>query len=400
MMTLSSSDTVCPEKRLLVYCARTRMELAIAEKIRALVARPLDWDYLFSEAAENSLTPLLARNLSVSAAEIVPPDQMKRLTEATRANTARCLILTAELIKIMDLFQSEGIPAIPYKGPVIAAQAYGDVTLREFEDLDIVLRQRDMAKANDIVTSIGYAPKFPWILSPGAAASLVPGEYNYREKSHRMMVELHTEVTLRHFPVPPDLDDLARRLVPVALSGHEVRTFAPEDVLPILCIHGSKDFWERISWVADIAELVQAYPQLDWDVVLRRAESWGAQRMLHLGLALAAGLLDASPPEEILSRVRGDRVAASVASEVIQRFLRREERRFDAAGRFRFRRRMVQGVLAGWRYSIRLAVIPAEEDWLMVRLPRPLAPLYVALRPLRLLRKYGLSGGRVAGPPA
>ena len=376
------------------------MEPAIAEKVRALVARPLDWDYLLSEAAENSLTPLLARNLPVSAAETVPPDRMKRLTEATRANTARCLILTAELIKIMDLFRSEGIPAIPYKGPVIAAQAYGDVTLREFEDLDIVLRQRDMAKANDIVTSLGYAPKFPWILSPGAAASLVPGEYNYREKSHRMMVELHTEVTLRHFPVPPDLDDLARRLVPVALSGHEVRTFAPEDVLPILCIHGSKDFWERISWIADIAELVQAYPQLDWDVVLRRAESWHAQRMLHLGLALAAGLLDASLPEKILSRVREDRVATSVASEVIQRLLRREERRFDAAGRFRFRRRMVQGALAGWRYSIRLAVIPAEEDWLMVRLPRPLAPLYVALRPLRLLRKYGLSGGRTEGPPA
>ena len=107
MMTLSS-DTVCPEKRLLVYCARTRVESGIAEKIRALVARPLDWDYLLSQAAENSLTPLLARNLSGSAAEIVPPDQMKRLTDATRANTARCLILTAELIKIMDLFRSEG----------------------------------------------------------------------------------------------------------------------------------------------------------------------------------------------------------------------------------------------------------------------------------------------------
>ena len=274
----------------------------------------------------------------------------------------------------------------------------GYVTLREFEDLDIVLRQRDMAKANDIVTSLGYAPKFPWILSPGAASSLVPGEYNYREESRRMMVELHTEVTLRHFPVPPDLDDLARRLVPVALSGHEIRTFAPEDVLPILCIHGSKDFWERISWIADIAELVRAYPQLDWDIVVRRAESWHAQRMLHLGLALAAGLLDASPPGEILSRVREDRVAANVASEVKQRLLGREQRALGAAGLFRFRRRMVQGALAGWRYSIRLAVIPAEEDWLMVRLPRPLAPLYVALRPLRLLRKYGLSGGRVSGP--
>jgi hypothetical protein len=174
MMTLSSTDTVCPEKRLLVYCARTRMEPAIADEIRALVGCPLDWDYLLAQAAENSLTPLLARNLSGSAAGIVPPDQMKRLTDATRANTARCLILIAELIKIMNLFRSEGIAAIPYKGPVIAAQAYGDVTLREFEDLDIVLRQRDMAKANDIVTSLGYAPKFPWILSPGAASSLVP----------------------------------------------------------------------------------------------------------------------------------------------------------------------------------------------------------------------------------
>jgi hypothetical protein len=214
------------------------------------------------------------------------------------------------------------------------------------------------------------------------------------------MIELHTERTLRHFPVPPDLDDLARRLVPIALSGHEVRTFPPEDALPILCIHGSKDFWERISWIADIAELLQAYPQLDWDMVLRRAGSWRAQRILHLGLALAAGLLDASPPEEILARMRGDRVATSLASGVIERLVSRESRTLDAPGRFRFRRRVIQGALAGWRYSIRLAVIPAEEDWEMVRLPRPLAPLYVALRPLRLLRKYGWSGERVEGPPA
>jgi hypothetical protein len=50
---------------------------------------------------------------------------------------------------------------------------------------------------------------------------------------------------------------------------------------------------------------------------------------------------------------------------------------------------MVRGMLAGWRYSLRLAVIPAEEDWEMVQLPGLLAPLYLALRPLRLLAKYG-----------
>lgn len=393
-MTLPSSETVCPEKRLLVCCARTKMQPAIAEEIRSLAAGPLDWDFLFSEAAENSVTPLLARQLPACAADVISVGHLEQLRDAARANAVRSLILVAELIKITDAFQSAGIQAIPYKGPILAAQAYGDVTLREFEDIDIVLRQRDMARANDILTALGFRPKFPWILSPGAASALVPGEYNYRDEDRRMMVELHTELTLRHFPVPPDLDDLARRLVPVALSGHEVCTFAPEDGLPILCIHGSKDFWERISWVADIAELIQAYPQLDLDQVFRCAESLRALRMLHVGLALAAGLLGAPLPDAILSRVRSDRTATSVASEVQHRLLSRAWPRLDAAGRFRFRRRMLPGTLAGWRYAARLAVVPAEEDWLMMRLPGPLAPLYVALRPLRLLRKYGFAGAR------
>jgi hypothetical protein len=282
--------------------------------------------------------------------------------------------LIVELSKLMDVFGSAGIRAIPYKGPVLAAQAYGDAALREFEDLDIILRQRDMEKANEAMVSLGYRPRFPWILSPGAASALVPGEYNYHHESRRLLVELHTEITLRHFPVPPDLDELAGRLVPVSFSGHIVRTFAPEDGLLFLCVHGAKDFWERISWVADIAEFVQAQP-LDWDAIFRRAESARLRRMLHLGLALALGVLGAPLPDEIAARVRRDAVAASVASEIESRLLAREPGRLGAAEMLRFRRRMIEGAFAGWRYFLRLATIPAEEDWLM----------------MRLLRKYGLA---------
>jgi Uncharacterised nucleotidyltransferase len=207
------------------------------------------------------------------------------------------------------------------------------------------------------------------------------------------LIELHTERTLRHFPLPPDLDELARRLVPVSLSGHEIRTFAPEDALVMLSIHGSKDFWEKISWVADIGELIQARPELDWGAVSDRADSWNARRILHLGLALASAMLDARLPDAIDARVQEDRVASALALEVTHRLLGRDQRAFGSARRFSFRRRMLKGALAGWRYSLRLAVVPAEEDWQMVRLPGPLAPLYVALRPLRLLRKYGWSGG-------
>jgi hypothetical protein len=400
LIALSSNGSFSPEKRLLVCCARTRIQPPIAEEICALAGRALDWEFLFCEAAENSVTPLLGRQLPALAAGIVPPEQLSRLKNLTRANAVRSLVLTAELLMILKLFRSEGIEAIPYKGPVLAAQAYGDVTLREFEDLDIVLRQRDMAKANDLMMTLGYRPKFPWILSSGAKASRVPGEYNYRDGPRRMMVELHTERTLRHFPVPPDLDDLSRRLVLVSLSGHEVLTFGPEDGLPILCIHGAKDFWERMSWIADIAEFVQAHPQLDWDHVFMRAEVLHAGRMLHVGLALAISFLDASLPDEIVARVGRDRVAGSIAYEVQQRLLSRKWPSMDAAGRFRFRRRMMKGSLAGWGYAARLTIVPSEDDWSTMSLPGWLVPLYIALRPLRLLRKYGLGGDRPSRPPS
>jgi len=238
------------------------------------------------------------------------------------------------------------------------------------------------------MTALGFRPKYPWILSPDAASALAPGEYNYFDDERRIVIELHTELTLRHFPLPPDLNDFARRLVPVSLSGHPLPTFSPEDGLVSLCIHGSKDFWERISWIADIAEMLRAHPQLNWDRVLQLAESLRAQRMFHLALALAHGLLGASLPQPILALMQHDPVALSLASEIECRLLARSVPPFGAGARLSYRRRMVNGFAAGWKYAARLAAVPAEEDWTMFRLPGSLAPLYVALRPVRLLLKY------------
>ena len=393
-MTSAVSNSACPEKQFLAYCAHSQLNPLLTEKIARLLERDLDWDYILNEAEENSITPLVSRQLHATATDRLPASAADRLKNACRANTIRCLFLSAELIKILDLFRSHGIHAIPYKGPVLAVQAYDDVTLREFEDLDVVLRQSDLPKAHEVMLGLGYRPKYDWILSPDAARSTVPGEYNYRDEERRVMVELHTELTLRHFPKPPDLDELSQRLVAVKLNEREIQTFSVEDGLAILCIHGAKDFWERFSWIADISELVTRYPNLNWDITVQRAKALNAERMLHVGLALAIGLLDAPVPDEIRCRVQADQVATEVAAEITNRLLSFQYRSLDAPGRFNFRRRMVPGTFEGCRYAMRLSVVPAEEDWQMMRLPGPLAPLYIALRPLRLLRKYGWASRR------
>jgi hypothetical protein len=396
-MTSSSHGLVSPEKQLLVCCARTTVLPAMVREIRELCATPLDWDFVVNESAVNSILPLVARHISGVATDFAPSGPLDRLTKAARANALRCLTLTAELVKIEGLLRAAGIQAMPYKGPVIAAQAYGDLALREFEDLDIIVRQRDMGRVDEIVKNLGYRPNHEWQFHSSASSAVVPGEYDYRDEARGLIMEFHTEITLRHFPVRPDLDEMSRRLVPVMLSGHEIRTFAPEDMLVLLCIHGSKDFWERLSWIADISEFVRCHPQLDWDAVFGGADQLRAGRMLNLGLALAAKLLGAPLPKGIAVRVERDSVAGAMASEITERRLMREASERDAAERFRFRRHMVAGGLAGWRYSVRLTTQPADEDIAAMQLPRPLAPLYALLRPFRLFRQYRPAGGRPEG---
>jgi hypothetical protein len=424
--TTANTESFSPEMQLLISCARTKLDAVSAREIRRLLAGKLDWDFVMRAAAENSVTPLVARHVGAMVGEIAwmagetgeagakfkcIEGAAGRLQEAARANSLRCLLFAGELIRIVEALRAEGVGAIPYKGPVLAAQAYGDVGAREFEDLDIIVAQREIATADRVMTGLGYRARFPEALAGAAAgggaaigagaanSQMVPGEYTYRDEARGILVDLHTERTMRHFPRALELEDssgesVVTRLGSARVGGHDVRTFGAEDGVVMLCVHGAKDFWARLSWVADVAELIGATPGMDWARAMRRAEGLGAGRMLRVGLALASGVLGALLPEAVKAKVRADETARAVASQLKQRFLTREPRALSAGERLKFRREMVAGYFGGWRYATRLALAPAEEDWETMRLPRPLAPLYVALRPLRLLRKYGVSGGR------
>ncbi|MGH9640634.1 MAG: nucleotidyltransferase family protein, partial [Bryobacteraceae bacterium] len=159
-MAASSTHSVSPEKQLLVRCSRTRLESQAADDIRRLLALPLDWNFLLAQAGSNSVTPLLLRSISSVAPDHVPPEQLARLKNQVRAAAVRSLILAAELIRVLAGLAAVGIEAIPYKGPVLGAQAYGDLALREFEDIDLVLRQRDVAGADGVLVRLGFSPLF------------------------------------------------------------------------------------------------------------------------------------------------------------------------------------------------------------------------------------------------
>lgn len=389
-MNSSFSNFASIEKQLLVCCTRTLPSPEIAARIREIAAAPPDWNCVLDEAKEHCVGPLLAQNLRSAAADLIPPGTIAQLESGVRGNAIRCLAHASELVRAIELLASRGVRALAYKGPVIAAQAYRDISAREFEDLDLILQQRDIPEADDAIRSLGYGPQFAWLHSPGGE-TIIPGEYKYFHETRRTILELHSESTLRHFPVAAPLPGYFERAVTVDLGGKSVRTFCAEDALVVYCIHATKDFWEKLVWIADIAELLRTFPDLDWDSVWRGSERLRAQRMVHLGVALACGILDAKIPREVKARLEADSRASELAREIGRRLLGRSLPQRTARERFRYRRETVPGFAAGWRYAIRLTLAPAEEDWERSESAVPASSLHRAIRPFRLLRKYGRS---------
>ena len=236
-MAPSSSIQACPEKRLLVCCDACASR--VTEEIVRLTAEPLDWDFLLRDARENALTPLVARHLSACASRI-PSGITEALRESMRANVARSLMLTAELIRILDLLRSSGVTAIPYKGPTLAAQAYGDITLRQFDDPDIIIRQQDVPKSTRVTTGIGFSPDWrgrssaELLRNPGMQSDV--GNSGARDFAKMAIAMPNARCSLNFtgthvaaFSDASGLASLAARLASVQLSGREVHTFAAEE---------------------------------------------------------------------------------------------------------------------------------------------------------------------------
>ncbi len=59
-------------------------------------------------------------------------------------------------LKSWKLLKENGINAVTYKGPVLASQAYGNIGLREFGDIDIFINKKDALKVKKIMIYKGY----------------------------------------------------------------------------------------------------------------------------------------------------------------------------------------------------------------------------------------------------
>ncbi|MFL6285399.1 MAG: nucleotidyltransferase family protein [Pyrinomonadaceae bacterium] len=381
-----AAATRAEHELLLLLCARSGGE-ELSRRVSELVSvGGLDWEYFLSLAQRHAIVPLVQRGLEAHARGLAPEPVRKSLRERYRANAARNVLLAGELLRVSGLFESEGIGVLAYKGPALAVAGYGDLSLRRFVDLDVIVRERDLARASKLLRGLGYAPQG---LTREQEAALARTQHNiaYTRDGGRLTVELHRDVASKDF-ADVTLDEGAwSRASSVPLLGGTVATLSAEDLLLALCVHGTKHLWERLAWVCDVAGLINSHAELDWRAVFERARAAHVERMLLLALALAQTLAAASLPEEVRRSVEEDEAVARLSSEAAARMFDGAE--YRPAGLFRsvgFNLRARSRARERLRY-FRFILTPTDGDLTALALPARLSFIYYLLRPLRLLLK-------------
>jgi len=378
--------------KLILNIARREID---AEQLRLLMRQEIDWEYVIAIAYAHGLLPLLHEHVATAAADLVPAHLLSRLKRESVANSQNVLHLIGKQLRVYKLFKENSVPAALFKGPLLSQMAYGEMSLRQAGDIDLLINRRDFTQARLLLESLGYemTPR----LTPAQLSSHLSNhcEIQFMRDEWLTVVDLHWDLAPRSFVFGVKPEDVMSRLQSVSLAGTTVETFGAEDLLLYQAMHGAKHLWRRLEWISCLAESLRATTTIDWDTLVDRAAKAHATRILALGLRLVEEFSDAPVPSEVFAAVDPEkamqRMATQIRAQLFTMFGPAESTETNLYNlRIMDRKR---DVLVSVLRSI---FVPTLPDWQSLALPASLHPLYYAYRPLRLSKVYWrkLTGAR------
>lgn len=291
------------EAQLIVLCARTAPDAGAVGRIRQLAQGSVNWASVSEVAKWHGVVPLVYRNLTRFCAKLVLPVVLEDLKQYYQAEALLSHAMTKELGSLAQAFAARRIEVMPFKGLSVAATAYGDVTARDCGDIDLIVRQQDLPGAHETLLQAGY--EYAIDAAPHGDDPAEPFHL-FIKRQRAATVDLQWIMADRTFSFLLDRPEFWARGRTGTLGDTAVKVLSPEDHLIVLCAHGSKHVWEQLKWVCDVAELVRAYPHLNWTIVESSARAWGCWRLVLLGLALARALFGSTIPDATFRQMVAD----------------------------------------------------------------------------------------------
>jgi hypothetical protein len=343
-------------------------------------------------AEHHGVLPLVARNLLDGERCMLPSDFLRSLRPSFEENVRRSLWFASELVRIADHFDKNKLRAAPYKGPVLAESAYGDVALRRFSDLDFLISPAEFGRAKDALAELGYRPSAE--MSPAVERFWLREGYerSFDSAAGKYLVELQWRVLPRLYAVDLRTEELLARCGRTVLGGRDVACLSAEDSLLVLCLHAAKHLWMRLIWVCDVAETMRTQ-SIDWALFRSRARDLGVLRIVGVSFWLVRRLLDFDLPGPAQEIADGDSEVSVLGESFATRLAKSAVYDFESTEYFRWILKLRERRGDRWRYLWRLVWTPGSGDLEAVRLPEALFPLYRVVRMVRLVGRVPFLAG-------
>lgn len=116
----------------------------------------VNWHDFIELARHHRVFPTISRKLQEIKSNHVPTFVMSLFQRDYYRNTLQMLALSGEMEQLSSHLAALHIRTLFLKGPVIAADLYGDVSLRTSCDLDLLIPICQLGAAEKLLVSLGY----------------------------------------------------------------------------------------------------------------------------------------------------------------------------------------------------------------------------------------------------
>ena len=379
-----------PEFDLVLACLRWPQEIVDGDRIRSLAQQPIRWPHLLEIVDHHKVVPLFSRNLETFAPGYMPDEQAAVLRANRVANAHACLGRIAELVALHRQFREQQIDHRIFKGIPLAIAAFQDPTMRDAGDIDLLVAEKDIFKAGEILESQGYMRFEPQArLTPRRLRSYLAHQkdFSYEHPATGMVIDLHWRLFRNSFlPANARIEEVGDDWI--NLGSERIPTLPALRLLLYLCVHGALDGWLRLKWLADIGALLHTMTAEQLTAAATAAEEQQALPQFSAALLLGHDLLGYDPdflPAGCLNR--NDRTVAHIlhfGKQLLTSNQYRPIRERIGSGRWFLNEFRLHTSLR-YRWNLIGRSLFRPRIWHTFDLPDALFPLYALLSPFESL---------------
>jgi hypothetical protein len=231
-----------PEFDLVLACLRWPQEAVDGDRIRTLAQRPIRWSHLLEIVDHHKVLPLFSRNLDTFAPGYMPDERAAALRARSVANAHICLRRAAHLVALHQLFREQQIDLRIFKGIPLAITAFRDPSLRDAGDIDLLVAEKDIFKAAEILQDQGYVRFEPQArLTPRRLRSYLAHQkdFSYEHPATGMVIDLHWRLFRNSFlPAAARLEEVGEDWI--HLGSERIPTLPPLRLLLYLCVRSTR----------------------------------------------------------------------------------------------------------------------------------------------------------------